>query len=255
MNRPAFALSLLAAVVVLGSSSIAAAPLVPLKEGASILFADTRSRDRFLEYQRFLDADAERYRAEIETIRQLEHSEIQYVIALCEPMGRGVEGCLSSDGERVVITVSDQRGIGGDLASLNSRFAHELEHARQFDAGEFGLARHPDTGEWTSDYYSYDIGDEVKAWEAQLRAATPRDFWRGGETGSRPSTLRQFANATTAKARATVLLQNGYRAVNPTFDRNVTIARKLGFAIGEVVRPSPDLAFFGRVRFLHNVDG
>lgn len=242
-------LTLLALVVVLTCSTAtdATTSFVPLKEGAALLFADERSRDRFLEYMRFLDDDPEKFAHEIATIHQLERSDIQFVISVSKPLGRGIEGCLTSDGDRVVIQVSDTGGVTGEIASLNSRFAHELEHARQFDSGEFALVRTTTTGEWTSDYYSYDISDEVRAWTSQLKASTTRDFWRHRHGDLVPTTLRFFSDAKTDKERAAVLMRHGYERVNPLFNRTVRVPAQAGLAVGDVMRPTAATSFFGRV--------
>jgi hypothetical protein len=219
------------------------------KSGASIMFADAKSKQRFDEYRSLLEQDPSKYADQIATIRQLERSDVQYVISVCGGLGNGVEGKLSSDGERVIIYITDVGGPGAETASLHSRFAHELEHARQFDAGELGLARDPRTGHWASHYGSYDIGDEVAAWRAQLGVASAHDFWRRRDGISVPTVLRLFKDARTDEERAKVLVQNGYKNVNPIFSSNVRFAAAAGHAAGDVVRP--DLSrgenLFGRV--------
>jgi hypothetical protein len=148
-----------------------------------------------------------------------------------------VEGKMTTDGERVVIFISDATGSKAQVASLNSRFAHELEHARQFDSGELALMCDPRTGVWSSHYSTYDIGDEVKAWSAQLAASVSTDFFMQRKGQWRPTLLRLFANAASDDERAQVLRQNGYDNVNPVFGANVRFGTAAGYAAGEVLRP------------------
>lgn len=230
-------LVLVVAIMLIAHARVGRAAEAP-KTGNSILFADADSKRRFDEYRALLEKDPSKYAAEVETVRRLERSDVQYVVSVCGRFGRGVEGKLSSDGERVIVYVTDIGGPAAETASLNSRFAHELEHARQFDAGELGLARDPNTGKWASHYGSYDIGDEVSAWRAQLALAIPQDFWAHRDGTWAPTLLRQFANARTDDERARVLVQNGYRGVNPIFASNVRFAAAAGHAAGDVVRPN-----------------
>jgi hypothetical protein len=254
--RSGLVLGIFAILCVGGLARVAAAPLtpLPLEDGASLGFADERARTRFLEYRRFLEEEPARYVAELATIDRLVASDIEYVVAVCDPLGPGIEGCLTTDGERVVINVTDVRGVSGDIASLNSRFAHELEHARQFDAGELALARDPVTGNWISDYNSYDIGDEVKAWTAQLRASSPRDYWRELNGMRKPTTLRRFASAADDVERARVLLAHGYARVNPLLDRRVHMRADAGLSAGDVVHPSAGHDIFGRLYAIVTLD-
>jgi hypothetical protein len=218
----------------------AAGGVQPIKTGTSMLFADARSMQRFGEYRAVLDADPDRHAGQLATIRQLEQSDVQYVVAVVGLFGDGVEGKLTTDGERVVIYVSDVTGHVAQAASLVSRLAHELEHARQFDSGELALMCDPKSGAWSSHYGTYDIGDEVKAWAAQLALATPQDFFMQRRGQWRPTLLRVFANAETEEARAQVLIQNGYSKVNPVVGCNVRFGTAAGHYAGEVLRPNVD---------------
>jgi hypothetical protein len=228
------------AVLALASTVCAAGAAQPIKTGTSILFADAKSMQRFREYEALVVGDPSRFAAQLATIKQLEVSDIQYVVAIVGLFGEGVEGKLTTDGERVVIYVSDATGTSAQAASLVSRFAHELEHARQFDSGELGLMRNPQTGVWSSHYGTYDIGDEVKAWSAQLTASLPGDFFMHRKGQWRPTLLRVFANAQTDEERARVLIQNGYSNVNPVFGANVRFGTAAGHYAGEVLRPDEE---------------
>jgi len=130
-----------------------------------------------------------------------------------------------------------------------ARIAHELEHARQFDAGELALACDPKTGRWASHYGSYDIGDEVKAWRAQLDVAGATDYWSHRRGTWTPTLLRLFANERNDAGRARVLAQHGYASVNPVFESNLRFDAATGYAVGQLVRPnlSRGANVFGRV--------
>jgi hypothetical protein len=157
------------------------------------------------------------------------------------------DGNLTTDGERIFISVSPERGTDRRVASMNACFAHELEHARQFDSGELAFTKDPETGRWYPDRASYDIGDEIKAWAAQLRAAPPTDFWLTREGPRRPSRLRAFASARTDEQRARVLIEYAYRNVFPVPGRNVVFSSKSRYSAGQLVRPDQGRNFFGRV--------
>src|SRR5215212_7214122 len=71
-------------------------------------------------------------------------------------------------------------------------------------------------GKWHPSPTTYDIGDEVKAWSAQLNTSTGSDYWKIEGGTRKPSLLRQFANAKTDDERAGVLARtSGYRNRNP----------------------------------------
>ena len=209
------------------SAAIVSGPAEPALSDGSIAFADSHSRARWDEYRAFLGSDPKRYADEIATVATLERSDVRYVIAIVGSLGNTVEGKISTDGQSVILSICNVGGPAAEVASLNSRFAHELEHARQFDAGELGLACDPASGRWASHYGSYDIGDEVKAWEAQLHASTTPDYWtnRGGTW--RPTLLRLFADAKTDAERARVLVQHGYPNVNPDLQQQRALRRGL----------------------------
>jgi hypothetical protein len=215
------------------------------KLGVSVTFANAEALDRYRAYVEFLSSDPARFEAELATIDRLERSDVQYVIRICGACEGGVEGSLTTDGDRIFINVSN---TGSETASLNSRLAHELEHARQFDAGEIAFTRDRKDGNWKPARSSYDIGDEVKAWDAQVRASTPKDYWLVTDRKRKPTLLQLFAQATTPERQAEVLRQHGYDDRKPEPDSDVVFPDTAGFVAGQVIRPTYALAFFGRVR-------
>src|SRR4029079_5762736 len=90
--------------------------------------------------------------------------------------------------------------------------------------------RDPKTGRWRPDS-SYDIGDEVNAWSAQLRAASAKDFWKRDGDHSTPTTLTRFASAHGAAERGALLHASGYDAINLRRDTNVPEWRARSFAV------------------------
>lgn len=218
------------------------------KLGLAVTFADATAGEKYRAYVSYLASDPARFERDLATLARLEASDVQYVIRIGGEFESGVEGSLTSDGERVFVNVSNEGGLYGEVASLNSRLAHELEHARQFDEGEIAFARDAKTGRWRPAYTSYDIGDELKAWEAQLRAATPRDFWIVTDRKRKATILQQFAQAGTDERRAELLHRCGYGGSNPVAGSDVAFPASAGFAAGEVVHPTEARGFFGRVR-------
>jgi hypothetical protein len=183
----------------------------PARASAAITFEAARAKRTFEAYVAFLERDPERYAAELATVHQLERSEVEYRVRLGGDFRPGVEGTLTTDGERVFVSIlSDRDAQVYSRFSERSCLAHELEHARQFDAGELAFERV--AGVWRVEWPSYDIGDEVRAWSAQLRVATNQDFWRRpeGSATARPSLLAKFAAARTDADRARVLGENSY---------------------------------------------
>jgi hypothetical protein len=222
------------------------------KLGASVTFADATALAAYRAYVAFLAADPERFDRELATLSRLERSDVQYVVRVGGDFAFGVEGDLTTDGVRVFVTVPNEGGAFGETASLNSRLAHELEHARQFDEGEVAFVRDAKTLRWQPSYTSYDIGDEVAAWEAQLRASTPRDFWRVTDRKRAPTLLQLFSAAGTAERRVAVLRSHGYADRNPVAGSDVAFFDTSGVAVGDVLRPTAERQFFGRVRRVYH---
>jgi hypothetical protein len=224
------------------------------RASAAVTFETGEAARRYAAYTAFLERDPERYAPELRTVRQLEASEVEYHVRVGGDFRTGVDGELTTDGERVFVNVSDGSGANGRGAAPCSRFserscfAHELEHARQFDDGEFAFERDPASGRWHAERPSFDIGDEMRAWLAQARLATNEDFWRRpeGSAVARPSLLAKFAAARTDAERIRVLGENGYGELyavpncvwSPPVD---------GLARGLLVRPRALANFFGRV--------
>jgi hypothetical protein len=217
---------------------------------AAITFEDRDAERSFEDYVAFLEEDPQRFAAELATVEQLRRSEVEYVVTLGGDFKWGVEGTLTTDGERILVNIAEARHHADELMSTSSRIAHELEHARQFDDGEIAFERNPATGRWSTHLASYDIGDEVKAWHAQLRASVDSDLVRRRE-GSlflEPTVLGVFARAETDAERARVLASRGYGSVSRAMGANVTFGRDKGYTARQLVRPDGASRFFGRVQ-------
>ena len=240
--------------------ALASTPTLPITSvlptiDTSVLCDGATARERFNEYERMLEGDPQRFASELATLRRLEASDVTYVIRICRFDVDGVEGSLTTDGDRIFVNVSDKGGAAGEIASLNSRIAHELEHARQFNDGEVAFLRDPRSAEWCPAYTSYDIGDEVKAWAVQLNCSVPRDHWLQTVRGRQPTLLHEFGRAATDAERAQVLVQHGYRNRRQLLEVNVVFPASLGFVAGQLVRPDATRNFFGRVKAVSNNSG
>jgi hypothetical protein len=243
VQRARRAVGLALAILVCGLAAAAEARAV-------VTFSDSQARDRFESYVSLIRENPDRFAPEIVTVEQLERSEVEYVVTLGGEFAWDVEGTLTTDGERILINIADGRRHAGELMSTNSRIAHELEHARQFDDGEIAFERDASTGRWSTHLASYDIGDEVKAWLAQLRASVDSDLVRRRE-GSlflEPTVLGVFARAETDAERAKVLASRGYGWVSRAMGANVTFGRDKGYTARQLVRPDGARRFFGRVQ-------
>ena len=225
------------------------APALALR---GLTFANEEARRIFEGYVEFLATDPDRFERHLATVRQLQASEIHYQLVMIGEAVDGIEGRVTTDGRTVFIHLTHIGGPDGEVASMNSRLAHEFEHARQFDSGEIAFARDTMTGRWGPVVATYDIGDDVKAWEAQLEASVGADFFdRARGTGVLiPSLLRIFADAGGFEARATVLMANGYKDLRPIVNSNVGFAAKARLTAGTVVHPGMRPNFFGRVHGL-----
>jgi hypothetical protein len=216
---------------------------------ASITFADEAARERFASYVSFLEEDSEKFASELATVRQLACSDVEYRLRTGSSFPPGAEGLLTTDGERVVIDVSEGTDMDGRSASVNSCIAHEFEHARQIDAGEFAFWRDPETGRWLPLESSCDLGDEVKAWTVQLRASSPADLWTHSNGTIRPTRLLAFKNARTNEERVRILAKvPRYRNIRRSADCNVVFSSTTGYTAGQFLRPTEKANFFGRAR-------
>ncbi len=109
------------------------------------------------------------------SIQTLINSDVVYVYSLTGTVDcnkpKSLEGltnlgAISSDGSQInvgfsLIENSVEHG-------KNTTLYHETEHSLQFEHGELGFKKNAD-GEWVADA-SYDINDEVKAFEAGMEA-------------------------------------------------------------------------------------
>jgi hypothetical protein len=216
--------------------------LFPLT-GEIISYADKEARKKFDEYVEFLNKDKDKYKSELATIERLKNSEVDYQLGVGGKDFEGAEGNLTTDGNKVFVSISNVGGPGGETFSLNSRFTHELEHARQFDNGELTFYKGED-GKWRPSPATYDIGDEVKAWKAQLNSSITSDYWKRDGGGQKPSLLRDFANAKTDDERAGVLARSSYPNRNPNQNSDYVYAGKENYKPGQLVRTDTG---FGRV--------
>jgi hypothetical protein len=220
----------------------------------SITFDNGKARATFDAYLAFLESDGAMFASELATVERLRRSEVEYRVR-GGGFKRGIEGELTTDGQRVFISISAGGNGGGKGVAPYARFsqrsclAHELEHARQFDAGELAFVKNPQTGQWQPAPGSYDVGDEVKAWSAQLATATETDLWRRSEASGllSGSLLGQFASAKTDGERARVLLGAEYNNLNRATNQNVVFRSEAGYHVGQLLRPDAKRPFFGRV--------
>jgi RHS repeat-associated protein len=212
--------------------------------GEIVTFANDDARKKYEEYVKFLNSDKKKYANELATVNRLQGSEVEYRLSVGGQNFEGPEGNTTTDGQRINIAVSNVGGSSGETFSLNSRFSHELEHGRQFDNGELVFYKGAD-GKWHPSPGTYDIGDEVKAWSAQLNTSTGSDYWKTEGGQRKPSLLRQFANAKTDDERAGVLARtSGYRNRNPNQNSDYVYAGKENYKPGQLVRTNDT---FGRV--------
>ncbi len=82
------------------------------------------------------------------------------------------EGRVNPDenGDKIMINIRNQ-GNKHESWSLNSRLAHELTHAKQFDDGDIGFFKDAKTGKWWVTEGSADAFDEVNAYRASIAVA------------------------------------------------------------------------------------
>ena len=116
--------------------------------------------------------DPAKYGSLVKTIEKLEASDVKFVVNVTsKELGEGseAEGRTSTDGTNVLVTI---RNIGNNHEEfpLIGRFAHELEHARQFEDGELNFVKTANGG-WAPYPGSYDIYDELKAFKEQLKVS------------------------------------------------------------------------------------
>lgn len=187
----------------------------------------TYSQEEYEKYKDLLNKDPKKYASELATLNRLEGSKINYIIGVTtkDVAGGGeAEGLTSTDGTNVLVTIRN-RGNGQEKFTIEGRFAHELEHARQFDNGEFHFVRTA-SGVWAPDPKTYDIYDEVRAFKAQLDVTAPvKDT----------SMLRMLRDDRLTDADRASVLRSSYPKRNQT-DTNVTYL--WGAPPGALVRPN-----------------
>jgi RHS repeat-associated protein len=205
--------------------------------GETISFNDKDSEEAFNEYEKFINKDPKKYAIEIATLKQLRDSDVNYIPVLGgKQASETAEGNTVPDaaGENILVRIRNVGGPQGEKLDRNGRFAHELEHARQFDSGELAFGRAQD-GTWYP--LSYDIYDEVNAYNSIIRVAPPIK-----DTPLLKS-LRDDRNDDNYRAR---ILTNSYRNLRNR-QEPTNQDRAWGAKPGELVRPAANRPFFGRV--------
>lgn len=119
------------------------------------------------EVEKLAAKDPQKYGSLLDTITKLKDSEVIYIIKVDTKSSSDTsEGFLSTDGENIFVNIRNL-GNNNEKFNMNSRFAHELEHARQFEDGELSFNK-DSKGNWGPSN-TYDIYDEVKAFKEQLK--------------------------------------------------------------------------------------
>ncbi len=137
--------------------------------GLKLKFANKADRKAFKDYKKSLKKGSE----DLKNIKELKKSSITFVFRTGAVSGAS-EGETTFDGSNVNLTVEPSNS--SEDASFKSRVAHEVQHGVQINRGEFGF-RQTLEGNWEA--VALDIGDEVEAYEAQLRQALPSDLTKG----------------------------------------------------------------------------
>lgn len=138
---------------------------------------DEDSRKAYDDYVAFLKKNPEKYKNELATIEKLTNSDVNYIIVVgAKVTTENAEGNTMPDakGENILVNITN---TADEKFERNGRFAHELEHARQFDDGELAFYGHTvKDGKNTKTVWSpmsYDIYDEVNAFRAQINVSAP----------------------------------------------------------------------------------
>lgn len=206
--------------------------------GEIIDYANKDSRKAFEEYEKFLNKDKKKYASELATLNQLKNSDVTYMIEVGgKQSSETAEGNTVPDaeGKSILVRIRNIGGAQGEKFDRNGRFAHELEHARQFDSGELAFARSQD-GKWNP--LSYDIYDEVNAFNAQITVSPPIK-----DTPLLQSLRDERIND---GDRARLLINRAYPGLENRQER-ANVDRAWGAKPGELVRPAANRPFFGRV--------
>ena len=92
-------------LVIALASVLTACAAWPAAASAAIRFDGKGAEKKFTAYVAFLERDPERYAPELATVRQLERSDVEYCVRVGGDFRSGVDGELTTDGERVVIHI------------------------------------------------------------------------------------------------------------------------------------------------------
>ncbi|RME18316.1 MAG: hypothetical protein D6799_03040 [Bacteroidetes bacterium] len=226
---------------------------------------DKDARKAFEKYVEFLNKDPKKYASELATIEQLKKSDVNYVIRLDQSgtdYSNGREGGVTTDGKDVFINIANQ-GNGSEKFSINATIGHELEHARQFDSGEFGFVSDKNgnfvdkNGKYIGSFVGVDITDEVKAWAVTAKLATATDkMVMGGNTNPEFQfrILDEF-NKSSDKAGVLAKIADNYKNMSTKESGFPSIK---GQPVGTLIRPTSNIRFkdqngnllkgFGRTR-------
>lgn len=198
-------------------------------------------------YRRHLEKCGKKCENELNILNRLAKSDVTYVINLKAGKDQSAtgEGELTSDGSKIFVNIDNVGGPSGEKYSLNARFAHELEHARQFEDGELSFFKTED-GKWVAT--NYDLTDEVNAHSAMLGPGSSADQLVRDNFGNiSKSTLGNFASAKTEEDRLEVIRGSSYgkKGIADT-PKNFQPAPSVsgGKKAGELVRTD---RYFGRI--------
>ncbi|MBL0240346.1 MAG: RHS repeat protein [Chloracidobacterium sp.] len=214
-------------------------------------FSSSDAESQFNQYKDYLEKCGSKCEDELKTLNRLLNSKVTYLINLKsgDDKSKTGEGELRTDGKKIIIDIDNVGGPSGEQYSLRSRFAHELEHGRQFDNGE--LAFSSDDGGKTWRPVAFDLSDEVKTHSAMLRVASASDFTNkdaGGRVVGR-SRLGDFKNAKSDEERLDVIRASNYGVKRMNLADgpiNFQPAKSIsdGKKPGEIVQTT---AWFGRI--------
>jgi len=144
--------------------------------GRTIDYADDDSERLFNQYEKYINGNPKKYKKEIATIRKLRDSKVNYRINVTDKIsGKAeTEGKTVPDQQgNILVSIRNIGGPQGEKMGINGRFAHELEHGRQFDSGELTFVKVSGDSEWQPFFRHYDIMDEVNAFQSQLNVSWP----------------------------------------------------------------------------------
>jgi RHS repeat-associated protein len=247
-------------------------PLAFIDPTGMILDPTTWGKDErkaYEKYLEFLNKDPKKYASELATIEQLKKSDVNYVVKLDQSgtdYANGKEGGVTTDGKDVFINIANQ-GNGREQFSLNATFGHELEHARQFDSGEFGFASDKNgnfvdkNGKYIGSFVGVDITDEIKAWAVTAKLATASDKMVMGGNPNPEFQFRildTFSKAATDKDKAVVLSKmadtynNSYQRNTNAIPKNFSIP---GQQVGTLIRPTSNVKITAQDKTLRSIFG